>query len=51
MKTNQQETITYIETPRSRDSRDMPIKLDEILESRMRAFMKARRVRRFTFAK
>ncbi len=49
MKTTQsQEPFAYIETPRSRN---MPTKIDEILEARMRAFMKARRVRRFTFAK
>ena len=52
MKTNQNlEATHYIETPLTRKSRDIPTKIDEILEARMRAFMKARRVRRFTFAK
>lgn len=42
------EIITYIETPRHCD---VPIKIDEILQARMRAFMKARRIRRFTLVK
>ncbi len=50
MKTKQpSELITYIETPRQ--PLDLPVKIDEILQLRMRAFMKARRVRRFTFNK
>jgi len=49
MKTAQpSEIITYIETPRHCDS---PVKIDEILEARMRAFVKARRIRRFRLAK
>lgn len=43
MKTAQtSEYITYIETPRHCG---VPVKIDEILEARMRAFLKARRVR------
>jgi len=42
------ELISYIETPRQCD---VPIKINEILEARMRAFIKARRIRRFTFSK
>jgi len=37
----------YIETPRHTIA---PTKIDTILEQRMRAFMRARRVRRFTFS-
>ena len=49
MKTAQtNELITYIETPRHCD---VPVKIDEITEARMRAFVKARRIRRFTLAK
>lgn len=40
--------ITYIETPRRSAS---PIKIDAILEARMRAFLRARRVRRYSFLK
>jgi len=36
------EYVTYIETPRHCDA---PVKIDEILEARMRAFLKTRRVR------
>lgn len=42
------EEVMYIETPRKRGT---PVKIDQILEDRMRAFMRARRVRRFTFVK
>lgn len=50
MKTAQtNELITYIEIPRQHCN--VPVKIDEILEARMRAFMKARRIRRFTFVK
>jgi len=49
MKTaNQIELITYIETPRRRDQ---PVKIDVILEARMKAFLRARRVRRWMSAK
>jgi len=47
--TQTSEPITYIET--SRQHCDVPVKIDEILEARMRAFIKARRIRRFTFVK
>ena len=47
--TQTSEPITYIETPRQHC--DVPVKIDEILEARMRAFIKARRIRRFTFVK
>lgn len=40
------ESATYIETSRAKTD---PVKIDEILEQRMRAFMKARRLRRFSF--
>jgi hypothetical protein len=40
--------IEYIETPRHCDA---PVKIDAILEARMRAFMRARRIKRFTFVK
>lgn len=36
------ENVTYIETPRLCDA---PVKIDEILEARMRAFLKARSIR------
>jgi len=42
------EEVMYIETPRQQSG---PVKIDQILEARMRAFMRARRVRRFTFVK
>jgi hypothetical protein len=42
------EAANYIETPRQCNA---PVKIDEILEARMRAFMRARRVKRFTFVK
>ena len=49
MKTAQlNEIITYIETPRHCD---VPVKIDEILEARMRAFVEARYIRRFTLVK
>ncbi len=38
----------YIELPRRSSG---PIKIDAILEARMKAFLRARRVRRFTFSK
>lgn len=50
MKTAQEhELITYIETPRRHC--DVPVKIDKILHARMRAFMRARRVRRFTLGR
>ncbi len=49
MKTrNEFELISYIETPR-RNSQ--PVKIDVILEARMRAFMRTRRVRRWLASK
>lgn len=49
MQTTQQIDInTYIETPRQQGTL---VKIDEILEARLKAFMKARRIRRFTFLK
>ena len=42
------ELYGYIEIPRSQT---VPTRIDAILEERMKAFMKARRVRRFTFNK
>ena len=43
MKTTQtSDYITYIETPRHCNA---PVKIDEILEARMRAFLRARRTR------
>jgi len=49
MKTAQtNEIITYIETPRHCG---VPVKIDTILAARMQAFMKARRIRRFTLVK
>ena len=48
MKTAQtNDSITYIKTPRHCD---VPIKIDKILEARIRAFMKTRRNHRFTSA-
>lgn len=40
--------IDYIETPRQCNS---PIKIEEILEARLQAFKRAKRVRKFTFTK
>lgn len=40
------ESISYIETPRRCTT---PVKIDEILEARLKAFVKVRRLRRFTF--
>lgn len=42
------ETELYIETPRSSGQL---VKINEILEARMKAFLRARKVRRFTFIK
>jgi hypothetical protein len=42
------DAFDYIETPRRSGSLT---KIDEILEERMRAFMKARRLKRFTFSR
>jgi hypothetical protein len=42
------EETSYIELPRRSKG---PVKIDAILEARMRAFLRARRVRRFTFMK
>ena len=49
MKTaNQIEFTNYIETPRYQSR---PIKIDIILEARMRAFLRAKRVRRWMSSK
>lgn len=40
--------IKYIETPRYRKA---PVRIDAVLEARMQAFMRARRIKRFTFVK
>lgn len=48
MKITESETPTYIELPRANVA---PVKINQILEERMRAFIRARRVRRFTFFK
>lgn len=49
MKTAQEkELITYIETPRGLSS---PVKLDTLLEERIRAFKRAKQIRRFSFSK
>lgn len=42
------EPVSYIEIPRRKDA---PVKIDEILEARMREFLRVRRTRRFTFVK
>ncbi len=42
------ELINYIEIPRRTSD---PVKIDVILEERMRAFMRAKRIRRLTFFK
>lgn len=42
------ELYGYIEIPRTKTA---PTRIDSILEERMKAFIKARRVRRFTFSK
>lgn len=44
----QTELYGYIEIPRTNTA---PTRIDAILEERMRTFMKARRIRRFTFSK
>lgn len=47
MKTSQEiEFISYIETPRYTEA---PVRIDLILEARMKAFLRARQVRRLTF--
>lgn len=49
MKTTQEkELITYIETPRTRAALT---KIDSVLEERIRAFKRARTIRRFSFMK
>lgn len=48
MKITENEAPIYIELPRANVA---PVKINQILEQRMRAFIKARRVRRFTFFK
>jgi len=49
MKTsNEIELITYIETPRLITE---PVKIDVILEARMKAFLRAKRVRRWMVSK
>lgn len=49
MKTPQEkELITYIETPRGSSS---PVKLDTVLQERIRAFKRAKQIRRFSFSK
>jgi len=42
------ELISYIETPRRCNA---AVKIDEILAARMQAFMRVRRLKRFTFVK
>ena len=46
--TNEIELITYIETPRRTTE---PVKIDAILEARMRAFLRAKRVRQWMLTK
>lgn len=46
--TNGIELITYIETPRRTSA---PIKIDAILEARMKAFLRAKRIQRWMAAK
>jgi hypothetical protein len=48
MKIIESETPTYIELPRANVA---GYKINQILEERIRAFIKARRVRRLTFFK
>lgn len=49
MKTSaDKELITYIETPRAASS---PVKLDAVLQERIRAFKRAKAIRRFSFSK
>ena len=48
MKTNGIELITYIETPRRTSA---PIKIDAILEARMKSFLRAKRINRWITAK
>jgi len=38
----------YLETPRQRSS---PTRIDAILEERLKAFIKARHIKRFTFVR
>ena len=45
---SQSEVYDYIEIPRTKTA---PTRIDTILEERMKAFLKARRIRRFTFTK
>jgi hypothetical protein len=47
--THEIELITYIETPRRTTAE--PVKIDVILEARMRAFLRAKRVRRWMTSK
>lgn len=44
----QPELYGYIEIPRTKT---LPTRIDTILEERMKAFLRARRIRRFTFNK
>ena len=49
MKTSQdKEIISYIETPGGFTA---PVKLDTVLEERIRAFRRAKQIRRFSFSK
>jgi len=49
MKTAQEkEIITYIQTPRGLTA---PVRLDTVLEERIRAFKRAKQIRRFSFLK
>jgi hypothetical protein len=48
VETNNSNSFSYIETPRGASSL---IKIDTILALRLKAFIKARKVRRFTFSK
>lgn len=44
----EKELITYIETPRGASA---PVKLDAVLQERIRAFKRAKQIRRFSFSK
>jgi hypothetical protein len=46
--TNGIELITYIETPRRCNN---PVKIDVILEARMKAFLRAKRIKRWMASK
>lgn len=46
--TNDMELITYIETPRRATE---PVRIDAIMEARMKAFLRAKRVRRWMISR